>query len=321
MTGSRRIKESEVVAGARRAWRRLRPGGPEPEQIEVLVRKKKTAVCRLAGPAAAAFPLIAKRTRRRIAEVERILHERILPRLPLRSLAWYGSVEEEREEFCWLFLEDAGDLAFASDRHEHRMLAACWVVALHTAGARVGAAGLPERGSCEALERLRTTRDRILAHLDDGAPPSQEREVLGAILALYDVIEPRWEACAAICEEVPRTLVHGDFTKKNLRVRRRAGVPELLVLDWEHAGIGFPGIDLMVVDPAGYAQGVREHWSGMDAGRLERMFRIGRLFRCLAEVDWESRWLPFPPLVDRSVIFGRHASRLCSVVREAGWAS
>ena len=323
MRASTKLAAPDALAGARCAWQRLRPDGPEPEAIQLLVRKEKTTVCRLVGSAAAGYPVIAKRTRGRIAAVERNVYERILPRVPLTFPRWYGSVDDAPSEFCWLFLEDdAGDSAFSPDNRVHRALAACWVAVLHAVGAHVqGVAGLRQRGACEALERLRTTRERILGQLGDGGRSAREREALGAILTSFDVIEGRWEECAAICDEVPRTLVHGDFTKRNLRVRPRSEATELLVLDWEHAGFGFPGADLLVVDPVCYARAIGEHGCRLDAGRLARVVRIGRLFRCLAEVDWESRWLAFPPLVDHGDSLGRHASRLGSVAREAGWAS
>ena len=90
---------------SRAAWRALRPDAPAPAAIEVLVRKKKSTVCRLRGPGDAGFPVIAKRARTRSAQVERTLHERILPRLAVARLAWHGMVDEEPEGCSWLFLD------------------------------------------------------------------------------------------------------------------------------------------------------------------------------------------------------------------------
>ena len=320
MNRRRRLERPEVVARAHTAWHQLHPEGPEPAAIEVLVRKKKSAVCRLHGPVETGFPVIAKRARTRSAQVERALHARILPRLPVGTLDWYGMVDEEQDDFCWLFLEDAGDAAFAPERHEHRVLAATWLASLHTAGAGVESAPpLRESGAPHVLERLRITRERILANLGDASLGQANRDDLDAILRLYDVIERHWGECDALCAAIPRTLVHGDFAKKNLRVRERDGVPELLVLDWEHAGVGFPGIDLFLADASRYARAVREHWTGLDDGTLAGLFRIGRLFRCLAGIDWEAWCLGRPAGESREVDFGRLASRLGCAVRESGW--
>ena len=316
----RKLENPEVVAGAHAAWRRLCPAWPEPTAVEVLVRKKKTAVCRLLGPAGSGFPVIAKRARRRSARVERNLHERILPRLSVGSLDWHGMVEEEQEESCWLFLEDAGDDSFSPERHEHRVLAAEWLAALHTADIRIeDAAELRESGAREALEQLRVARERILASSGDPALGAGSRDDLDAILRFYDAIERRWGECEALCAEIPRTLVHGDFAKKNLRVRERDGAPELLVFDWEHAGVGFPGIDLFLADEARYASRVRERWSEVDDGMLAQLFRIGRLFRCLIAIFWESRCLGLPAGTSREVRFTHLAARLGCAVGEAGW--
>jgi hypothetical protein len=309
--------ESEAIEGARRAWRQLRPHRPEPEGIEVLVRKKKSAACRLLGPEEAGFPVIAKRARKRTAELERILHERILPRLPVDSLAWHGMVDAE-EEFRWFFLEDAGEAAFLPGDPDHLALAGRWLARLHTAaeGLEV-AAELPDRGGRDSLERLRQGRDRMLHNLGNPVVSRANRDALHAILSHYEVVESRWAECEAVCDEAPKTLVHGDFVKKNMRVRSRGGRPELLVFDWEHAGFGFPGTDLHLVSCADYGPAVRERWPEMVGERLERVFRIGRLFRCVAEIEWESKNLALP--LPYFVSFGRVASRLGSLVREAGW--
>ncbi len=313
----KRRTESEDLDGVRGAWRELRPHGPEPERIEILVQKKKSAALRLLGPEGEGFPVIAKRARKRTAEVERIVHERILPRLAVRSLQWHGIVERE-EEFCWLFLEDAGEAKFAPDDRDHRALAGRWLAALHTAAEGMETlAALPDRGARDSLERLREGRDRILLNLGNPAV-SEARESLQGILEHYDVVESRWEECEAVCAEAPRTLVHGDFAKKNLRVRCRGGRPEILVFDWENAGFGFPGNDLSLVEPADYGPVVRERWPSMAGEKLERLFRIGRLFRCLAAINWESKSLRLPEPELRSV--HAYAGRLDSVVHEAGWA-
>jgi aminoglycoside phosphotransferase (APT) family kinase protein len=260
--------------------------------------------------------VIAKRARRRTAEVERIVHERILPRLGVRSLHWHGIVGQD-EEYCWFFLEDAGEDRFLPEDRNHRALAGRWLAVLHTAAEGMETlAGLPDRGARDALERLREGRDRILANLGNPAV-SEARESLRVILERYDVVESRWEECEAVCDEAPRTLVHGDFAKKNLRVRCHGEQSEILVFDWENAGFGFPGNDLSLVEPADYWSVVRERWPGMAGESLERLFRAGRLFRCLAAINWESKSLRLPAPELRSV--HAYAGRLDSVVREAGW--
>src|ERR1043166_2396831 len=88
------------VAGhpAFKAWSALAPARTPPERIDVLRRKKKSAVYRLAGAGPGGSAVVAKRSRPESAAVERTIYAEILPQLALRSLEYYGSVEERSEE-------------------------------------------------------------------------------------------------------------------------------------------------------------------------------------------------------------------------------
>jgi len=92
---------------------------------------------------------------------------------------------------------------------------------------------------------------------------------------------------------MPHTLVHGDFVPKNVRVRNRYGRLQLLVFDWETAGIGPPAADIALL-PGGdeflhrYFDVVSEVWPCLDWADILRLRRIGHLFRLLHSVLWES---------------------------------
>src|SRR2546425_13363176 len=91
-----------------KAWAALKPARVEPDGIEILKLKNKSAVYRLVGVGQGGSSVVAKRCRTATASVERMMYEGILPRLPLPALRWYGFVEEPDDDYSWLFLEDAG---------------------------------------------------------------------------------------------------------------------------------------------------------------------------------------------------------------------
>src|SRR2546425_2602845 len=115
-----------------KAWRRIQPESFEPRNIEVLkLTKKKSSVYRLTGVGPNGAAVIAKRVRTHTATVERIVYQTVLPRLPLPALSCYGFVPDPEDDFCWLFLEDAGGLQYSQDSAEHRAVAGRWLATAH----------------------------------------------------------------------------------------------------------------------------------------------------------------------------------------------
>ena len=106
-----------------RAWSRLEPEQVEPERIEVLKLKNKSAVYRLAGVGSDGSDIIAKRCRATTGLIERLIHREFLAHLALPALRYYGFVEEAGGEFGWLFLERARGTEYSSGNSEHRALA------------------------------------------------------------------------------------------------------------------------------------------------------------------------------------------------------
>src|SRR5207249_2967323 len=93
---------------AARAWQEPQPGRGEPASVETLKEAKKSAVYRLNGVWPGGAAIIAKRCVARTAAIERAIYEDILPHLPITALRYYGWTQHDGE-FCWLFLEDAGE--------------------------------------------------------------------------------------------------------------------------------------------------------------------------------------------------------------------
>src|SRR5213082_1160843 len=108
-----------------RAWCQLHPH-TEPAQITPLrTSRRKSAVYRLVGAGPGGSPVIAKRSRTAVAQIERTVYEGILPRLTVRSLRYDGFVPEAAES-CWLFMEEATGSAYSNLLAEHRARSGRW---------------------------------------------------------------------------------------------------------------------------------------------------------------------------------------------------
>ncbi len=102
------------------------------------------------------------------------------------------------------------------------------------------------------------------------------------------------------CALAPRTLVRGDLAGKNARIRQRAAAKELVVFDWEMAGIGVPCVDLAQVTLGSLSPSLHcyQHeacgvWPSVSFDYLKRLGAMGKVFRLLAALDWEARSLPY----------------------------
>lgn len=265
----------------------------------------KSGIYRIEGAGDGGAPVIAKRCLRSTGAVERQVYERILPRLDVSALAYYDYVEEPGGEFCWLFLGDAGRTKLTATERE---LAARWLARLHASAAAVAdQIPLPDRGPAHYLNHVRAGAEFIADLLRGPDLPHAVRGAMRTLLRLAERMESRWASIGSRCDAAPRTLVHGDFARKNLRIRTAASGPELVALDWETAGWGPPAADIPYWpiryrrprDPADprparwdgtvpldvYARHAGEHWGGR-LRALERVARAGTVFRAVAAVRW-----------------------------------
>lgn len=285
-----------------KAWGELRPGRIEPKSVEILREGKKSAIYRLEGVGPGGAPVIAKRCRTATALIERTIYEEVLPHLPIPVPDYYGFIGED-DRFSWLFLEDVGRERFSPLIEEHRALAARWLGLMHASAARVAAAArLPDGGPGRYREHLRSARRTIQQNSTNPALNADDLAVLETIVSQCNILEMRWSQVEKCCEAMPSTLVHGDFCPKNIRVRTGRAETGLFPLDWETAGWGVPAADLASahgrlpthqVDITSYWSIVRECWPSLDIPAIQRLVIVGRIFRWLAAIDWESTNLPY----------------------------
>jgi aminoglycoside phosphotransferase (APT) family kinase protein len=316
-TQLRKPKPDIAIALVARAWEQvcLASGrrGTLPTAIVPLKPQRparKSGIYRIDGVGEGGSPVVAKRSIRSTAEVERDVYERILPRVDVPALRYYGYLEEPAGEFGWLFLEYAGEEKLAD---ADRAMVARWLARLHTdAAALQKEVRLPERGPAHYLDHLHAAR-RLIGEAECAPALDEDRHALILLQELSQRIESRWGLLCTVCATAPTTLVHGDFSRKNLLLRHSATGPQLVALDWETAGWGPPAADLPFAPtrapPRQRPPGLRDkppRWDGtvpLDVyaaravdwqgrtGDLERMARLGTLFRAIAGIRWAAEQL------------------------------
>src|SRR5262245_34974607 len=293
---------------AAKAWARLQPEWGEPTGIGRLQKKAKGQVYRLEGAGPGGSAVIAKRSSPERIRGERAVYEQVLPDLPVPTLRYLGSVEEPGGTGAWLFLEDAGAEAYSPLREGHRALAGRWLGLLHTSAARLAAAArLPDRGPGYYLGHLRSARATILGNLTNPALSAADVAVLEAVVRQGDVAAAHWGQVEKLCAGAPRTLIHGDFAPKNMRVRTGPAGTVLLPFDWGSAGWGVPAADLVQAAPtdSGAGPALAAYWASPDlavygsvvresglpfaAGDLRPLAAVGKLFRCLICINLDAQ--------------------------------
>lgn len=278
------------------AWRRLWPE-LVPESVEELRARPSSAIYALTGLGPHGSAVIAKRIPAPEAMIERTIYQEVLPDVPVSFPRFYG-MTESGDGFCWLFTEDVGEERFSPASPTQRTLVAQWLGRLHSVAARLDAARrLPDRGPAHYLDHLRHGRETIGGSQDNPALSAEDRRLLKAVSAQCGALERAWCGIERFCADVPRTLVHGDFRSKNVRLRVIGTSTTLFPIDWETAGWGVPAPDLAAsrgvtpveqIDLATYASIARDYWPRLDAAGLEELVVVGAVFRRLAAISWES---------------------------------
>jgi Ser/Thr protein kinase RdoA (MazF antagonist) len=124
--------------------------------------------------------------------------------------------------------------------------------------------------------------------------------ILNTLLDHLDRIEMNWGDVEELYNASPRSLIHGDFVRKNLRVRASANTLSLGVFDWEIAGWGLSAIDLVQELGKSADPELEVYYSiiGNSAARIGTPFtkeslELGVIFRLLAAISWTSDFLRF----------------------------
>jgi hypothetical protein len=329
------ILQSDLLAHpAVKAWVQLCPGRVEPERIEVLKQRTKGAVYRLVGVGPGNFGVIAKRCRHDRVVIERPVYEEVLPQLPVPTIQYFGYIEEEDGQFCWLFLEDVGNERYSPFADEHPALAARWLGAMHTAAESLRVkSSLPDRGPNHYLNYLQSVREAIPQIQAIPSLKPTDQTILQHIVSLCEFLEANWAQVVKFCDRIPRTFIHGDCLAKNVHVWTTQEGLTLAPFDWGGAGWGLPATDLgqlglpyrhlppAIPDCATYLSVVRDHWPGFDLQLVQQLANLGQLFwslkvisRSVPEFDYEQAHIE--TIMSK---FGVYKSVLANTIRAARW--
>lgn len=286
-----------------KAWEKIDPAEIKPARV-VLLKKKNdwSIVFRIEGVGRGGHAVIAKRCILATGLIERTIYEELLPQLQISAPDYYGFVKED-EKFCWIFLQDVGVERFSPLIEEHRLIAARWLGEMHSTAAKILSSGLlPDRGANHYLNHLRTARATISENFANPALTDGDKVILKKVLSQLNYLESGWEQIEQFCSEIPSTLVHGDFRPKNVYVRNSQDGLALFPLDWELAGWGVPAPDLATARglPSFHQINLHEYWSivskdrpGLDFHTIDRLARVGHVFRRLAAIEWASLGLAY----------------------------
>lgn len=281
---------------ALRAWSKVQPKLADLIPVETVRQRTKSAIYRLHGAGPQGSDVIAKRCLSVTALTERLIYQEILPSLPLAGICCYGCVEDEAPGFHWLFLEDAGTFEYQVSLPEHRTAAARWMVQLHSRGSHSpAAASLPDRGPDFYLEQLRLARATIVKNYSNPALKGEDLATVKALEAQCALVESRWAHVQQMGEAIPRTLVHSDIKANNVRMRLTEKGLALFPFDWELAGWGIPATDILKCpDLELYASEISRCWPNLKPEQIRKLVDLGKLFRAIITVSWNSLKLRFP---------------------------
>ena len=330
-----RIPQTDLLEHpAVKAWGELRPERVEPAQIEVLKQKQKGTINRLAGVGPGNSAVIAKRCRHDKAVIERAVYEKVLLHLPVTTLHYYGCVEEEDNQFWWLFLEDVGDQRYSPSVEAHRTLAARWLGAMHTAAEGLRAKiPLPNRGPDYYLMYLRAVLEAIPQIQPIPSLKATDQTILRHIVALCEFLEAHWSQVETFCDRMPRTFIHGDCLVTNVRVQPNQAGLTLAPFDWASAGWGLPATDLGKLglpyrsvpptepDYAAYWSIVRDQWPSLNVQSIQQLAKLGQMFWSLKVISLGVREFDYDEAHIESIInkLNVYESVLANTIRSARW--
>lgn len=298
--GPERVTQEDVAShAATRALKTVHPSA-DVSGIVTLVSKGKSSVYRLElADGETPSRIIAKRSAPNYAAggTELRVYREILPSAGLPTVEVYGSIAATPDSPAWLFMEDLGDQDPSITTPVDRRLLSDWLVALHRWSTNAAISDtLRDCGPDGYLHHLTETNTAIRTDFNQPWVTGPVQDVLTSLLRLLDRIHRSWTHIDAICQAAPRALVHGDLVRKNIRVRSAGSESELIVLDWETAGVGVPSIDLKLLgdDLRHYAAAIQSVWPDMTLARVETLAGVGRVFRSLAVLYWQAKNLAHP---------------------------
>lgn len=301
------------------AWRKIKTDKLEPKGIEILQEKKrKAAVYRLCGAGPNEVSIIAKLCRRIEANRERVIYEKVLPRLPIHRLRFYGFLNEDNLDWAWLFLEDVGKEHLSVLSKGHYSLAARWLALMHTSATNLTeTACLRNIGLDYYFECLKKIQSTVMLNLSNPAFTSDDIAVLKDVLLHCENFESNWSLLDSLCKQVPQTLVHCSFRKDNMRIFSSSRGDSLMVFDWGAAGWGALARDIAKLrepslgeDISVYFSSIRDQWTISNVKVIQKLWYVGQILRCFEHMTWAVVNLCYDWVVRPMKKMKKHKNRL-----------
>lgn len=314
--------EDILVHPAYQVWSTFVKKSNKPATIVILKEESKSKVYRLNSVGPEGRSVVAKCRQSESAASEQFIYENILPRFPFPTLQLYGMLTEEHN--TWFFMEDAGEERLSDTNPNHRYLRIDWLAQMHSAATNIHEVNkMPSVTETVYLDYLRTSRQYIQSALANEQLDEKSCVVLHASLYQLDFIEAKWDLIVQLASTLPHTLVHGDFTNKNIRIRHSGSEIYLIPFDWELSGRGMPGVDLAYyflnstgIEAVRYHSIIRQVWQECTLNDVEAAIISGFVFRQTAAIYWASCGLKYSSIQHNLNDLDSYTARLASAIQK-----
>lgn len=282
---------------ARAAWRAV-AGVTGPIEAELLTGGRHSTAVHLRADGVGSGSVVAKLRPAGGLDLERSLHERVLPALGLDVPACLGFAAGAGGESDVLLLEYVGERPFLPSRPAHRAAAARWLGTCHARSAGIPLPdAIPRRSREEERQLVSTTRSRLGGPLGNPGLGDPGRSLVARSIDLLDAALERWPEWVGRSQRAPSVLTHGAFVARNVRMRRAGRSLVTLPFDWDHVAVRSPAVDLARTPggDAGFAANAaldvyRETLAScglsLERGEVAALAALGTVVRAAACIGW-----------------------------------
>ncbi|MCO5184052.1 MAG: aminoglycoside phosphotransferase family protein [Anaerolineae bacterium] len=232
------------------AWRRIHPESTAVRAVEMIQpAHRRSTVVRLEGVPGFEYNIMAKECDTSQAEIEFSVYAEILPHIPHPTLKCLGIVKELSQGSSWLFVEEAVGEVYSHSNTDHQLPAARWLAALHEhAASLVNRVDLEQRDVEHYRNLAEAARETLENSSGNPALSSEQSKLVSDLRRQCEQLRNRVSELQWLFDEFPKTLVHGGFYGKNVRIGIQDALPVVLAYDWESAGWGNPAVDLAYIN-------------------------------------------------------------------------
>jgi len=231
-------------------------------------------------------------------DLERLIHEVVLPELGVETPQFLGFHQGKGDEGDILFLEYVGSIKFLPFDPTHQAAAGRWLGTCHGASAQTSIPELiPRRSLDEDQAELLATRSRLVTTTGNPALGAEGSLLVSRVLDLLDRAAQRWPEWAESAVTVPQVLTHGVFVTRNVRMRGEGNRLVALPFDWDHVAVRCPAVDLARASGRAlgfaanaslsqYRSALAANGLSLDAGVVADVATIGTVIRAAACIGW-----------------------------------